>query len=54
MLDYVPTANPITSAWASYNLGEVFGLQGLSSVVPAALSLAALAGLSFMLCRRQR
>jgi hypothetical protein len=54
MLDYVPTANPITSAWASYNLGEVFGLQGLSSVVPAALSLAALACLSLILCRRQR
>ena len=53
MLDYLPTTNPITSVWASYNLGEVFGLQGLSSVVPAALALAALACGCLMVLRAQ-
>jgi hypothetical protein len=48
MLDYVPvhsSPNDLSepAAWASYNLGEVMGLHGLQSVVPAAALLFALA-----------
>lgn len=48
MLDYIPIlsdANNLseTAMWASYNLGEVMGLRGLNSVVPAAALLFALA-----------
>ena len=41
VLDYVPTKGPM-APWASYNLGEVIGLRGLFSVVPALLLLGVL------------
>jgi hypothetical protein len=43
MLDFLPTHTE-RSEWASYNLGEVVGLEGLTSLVPVVLIL-----LAFML-----
>ena len=42
MLDFVPTPSE-HAKWASYNLGEVAGLTGLASVIPAAALLCVLA-----------
>jgi hypothetical protein len=38
VLDFLPTKEP-RGAWASYNVGELLGLQGWLSLVPAALVL---------------
>jgi len=51
MLDYVPRA-PSSARWASYNLGELFGLQGAISLLPAALVLGLLAVVALVTSRR--
>lgn len=51
MLDYLPTSSS-KSVWASYNLGELVGLRGIASVLPAALVLVAFAAVSLTLPER--
>ncbi|HET6335658.1 MAG TPA: hypothetical protein VFG30_20680, partial [Polyangiales bacterium] len=52
MLDIKPMKSE-SAVWASYNLGEVMGLRGLASVVPAAVLLFALALTSMAFYRQQ-
>jgi hypothetical protein len=52
MLDYVPS-HTAQQVWASYNLGELIGLRGLASILPAACSLAFLAATSAMMFRER-
>jgi len=52
VLDYLPTNEP-RGVWASFNLGELLGLQGLSSLVPLGLLLALLTGLLWRACAQR-